>query len=1016
MYELHGQQLFTPGSTTKLLTEGTAMELLGADFRFRTRIYRTGQIDARGTLQGDLILVASGDPDLSGRIQADGSLQFENEDHSYDGNPDTRAVPGDPLAVLKELASQVAAHGVRQVSGRVLIDATMFPEGSRELGTGDVISAICVNDNIVDVTASPGRKPGDPLRLHISPETPYVTFVNETVTGDTGSKGSIQWASDVAKPDGSRTVTLAGSLPVAGPPILYAYSVPQPARFAQVAFVEALRAKGVKAALPALEEKPDFKMLGRSYTEENVVAEHLSPPLSEEVKLTLKVSQNLHASMMPFVLGSVLAKNVKDPEQAGYTLEHDFLAKAGLDLSGVSQADGAGGAASAFFTPDFMVHYLAFLARRNDFSLFKKALPILGKDGTLWNIEVNSPAAGNVFAKTGTYASFDALNQNMMLNGKALAGYMKTTDGRQLAFAIYVNAVSLPIDSGEPDKEAPDRMIGEALGQIATVIYSVPLLEPASFDVIIRHGHILDGTGSPWYAGDIGIRGDRIAAIGNLGQAEAKKVIDANGDIVSPGFIDMLGQSELPLLIDNRAQSKLTQGITTEITGEGASIAPQNEKTLAPLKAYFDHYHLTANWTTLDSYMRRLEKSGTPLNLGTYVGAAQVREAVIGEEDRAPTAAELEQMKELVAQAMKDGALGLSTALIYPPGSYAKTDELVALAKVAASYGGIYGTHMRNEGATEMAGIEEAISIGREAGLPVEIFHLKVSGKSRWGSMPRYVERIEAARDYGLDVRADAYPYVAGGGPLVASLPPWAQEGGVDKILDRLKGTQARTRAKQEMAVDQRGWENLYFESGGGAGVLISSVFNPALKSYVGKTVAEVARVEGKSELDALLDLILADKGQTEVMYFTMGEQDLTDALKQPWTSLCLDANELSLDGPLYEPHMHPRAFGSFPRFLGHYVRDQHLMPLAEAIRKITSMPAQREHLTGRGLIKVGFYADITVFNPSTIIDRATFADPTLLSQGIDDVLVNGQLEYDHSVLTGAMGGRPLRGPGWHGD
>jgi dihydroorotase/N-acyl-D-amino-acid deacylase len=414
--------------------------------------------------------------------------------------------------------------------------------------------------------------------------------------------------------------------------------------------------------------------------------------------------------------------------------------------------------------------------------------------------------------------------------------------------------------------------------------------------------------------------------------------------------------------------------------------------------------------------MRRLEKSGTPINLGTYVGAAQVREAVIGEENRVPTAAELEQMKAFVAQAMRDGALGLSTALIYPPGSYAATDELLALAKVAAHYGGIYATHMRNEGATEMAGVDEAIRIGREAGLPVEIFHLKVSGKPRWSSMPRFVERIQAARDSGLDVGADVYPYVAGGGPLVASLPPWLQEGGLDKILDRLHAADIRARAKREMAVDQNGWENLYYESGGGPGVLISSVFNPALKQYVGKTIAEVARMEGKTELDALFDLILADKAQTEVLYFTMSDKDLSYALKQPWTSLCLDANELSLDGPLFEPHMHPRAFGSFPRFLGHYVRDEHLVPLPDAIRKITSMPAQREHLIGRGLIKVGFYADITVFNPSTMIDRATYTDSALLSRGIDDVFVNGQLEYDHGEFTGATGGRALRGPGWNGE
>ena len=536
---------------------------------------------------------------------------------------------------------------------------------------------------------------------------------------------------------------------------------------------------------------------------------------------------------------------------------------------------------------------------------------------------------------------------------------------------------------------------------------------PGEYDLIIRNGHILDGAGGPWYAADIAIRDDRIAAIGKLDNAHAKRVIDATGRIVSPGFIDMLGQSETSLLIDNRSLSKLSQGITTEITGEGGSIAPQNEKTLDPMKPFLDQFHLTIDWTTLDGYFRRLEKSGTPLNIGTYVGAAQVREAVIGDDDRAPTPAELEQMKSMVADAMKDGALGISTALIYPPGHYAKTDELIALAKVAAQYGGIYGSHMRSEGASEMQAIDEAIRIGREGGLPVEIFHLKVIGKSRWGSMPRVVEKIDAARKSGLDIRANAYPYVAGGTALASCLPPWMADGGASKFLERLADSKIRERMKREMAVDHLDWENLYLDSGGGSGVLIAGVVNPALKKYDGKTVAQMAKAEQKSELDALFDFILADKAQTGALYFIAGESDLRYALKQPWTSLCLDAGELSLDGPLFEPHTHPRAFGAMPRFLGHYVRDEHLLPLPDAIRKMTSMPAQREHLTNRGLIKVGFYADITIFDSETIIDRATYTDPTKLSEGVDYVFVNGQLEYDHGKLTEAKAGKVMRGPGW---
>ena len=537
--------------------------------------------------------------------------------------------------------------------------------------------------------------------------------------------------------------------------------------------------------------------------------------------------------------------------------------------------------------------------------------------------------------------------------------------------------------------------------------------DPESFDVLIKNGKILDGTGNPWYSADLGIRADRIVAIGKLAAATSKKTIDATGRVIAPGFIDTLGQSEMALLIDNRALSKLSQGITSEITGEGGSIAPQNEKTLAALKPLLDHYKLTIDWTTLEGYFRRLQKQGTPLNIGTYVGAAQVREAVIGDDDRAPTPAELGQMKELVEQAMKDGAFGISTALIYPPGHYAKTEELIELSKVAARYGGLYATHMRSEGASEMAAIDEAIRIGREAGVPVEIFHLKVSGKPRWGAMVKVVEKIQAARDSGLDIRASQYPYIAGGTALASSLPPWVADGGGDKLLERLRDPNLRARIKRDMANDHADWENLYFDCGGGAGILLAGVENPELKKYDGKTVAEMAKAENKEELDALFDFILNDHAQTGALYFMASEEDLITGLKQPWTSIGLDASESPLDGPLFEPQSHPRAFGSMPRFLGHYVRDDKLMPLTEAVRKITSLPAQRQHLVGRGQIQVGYFADITIFDPATIIDRATYADSTKLSEGIDTVLVNGQIEFEHGALTGVNAGRPLRGPGW---
>ena len=431
------------------------------------------------------------------------------------------------------------------------------------------------------------------------------------------------------------------------------------------------------------------------------------------------------------------------------------------------------------------------------------------------------------------------------------------------------------------------------------------------------------------------------------------------------------------------------------------------------MKPFLDRYHLTVDWTSLAGYFDRLEKQGTPLNIGTYVGSAQIREAVIGDDDRAPTTAELQQMKSLVEQAMKDGALGISSALIYPPNIYAKTDELIELAKVASKYGGLYAAHMRSEGASEMPALAEAIRIGREANLPVEIFHLKVSGKPRWGTMKNVVAAIQNARDSGLDIAADMYPYPAGATALASALPPWVADGGVQKLLERLKDPAIRSRIKKDLAGDHPDWENLYYDCGGAAGVLIASAEKPELKQFAGKTLDDVAKIWKKSPEDALMDFVLADNAQTGAIYFMASEEDLRTGLSQPWTSIGLDAGEMSLDGPTYEPHTHPRAMGSMPRFLGHYVRDGHLLSLETAIRKITSLPAQREHLDSRGLLKPGHFADITIFNPETIIDHATFTKPDQLSEGIDYTIVNGQVEYENGKLTGVAAGRVLHGRGW---
>ena len=1012
VYALNPQKLVVPGSTTKLFTEGTALETLGADYRFHTRVYHTGSLK-NGTVDGDVVLVASGDPNLSGRIQPDGTLGFENEDHSY-GGKDSHGVGTDPLMVIRDFAQQVASKGVRRIKGRVLIDARLFPQGTRELGTGVVISPIVVNDNVIDVIASPGSTEGSPVQLKISPETSYLKFVNKATTGKADAKESFDYSDPQPAPDGSLTINVTGVLPLGLPPAMAAYPVPDPARFAQIVLVNALKAKGIDVKL-APNNDADFKTLEGSYRPENQLAEHVSPPLSQEVKVTLKVSQNLHASMTPYLLGAIVGHATKEIDQAGFDVEHEYLRKLGLDLTAASQSDGAGG--NAFFAPDFVVKYLTHMATSKDASIYHDALPVLGRDGTLAHIETGSPAAGHVFAKTGTYYVADALNKNLIITGKGLAGYMNTQDGDELAFAIYANNVSAPADPDQVQK-----IVGGALGEIASAAYSTrgsaktETTADAEYDVLIKNGHVIDGSGNPWFAADVAIKGDRILAIGRLENAHAKRIIDATGLIVSPGFIDMLGQSELQLLIDNRSFSKLSQGITTEITGEGQSIAPQNDRTLPALKPLEEQFHFQVDWKDLDGYFTHLGKTGTPLNIGTYVGAAQVREAVIGDDDRVPTPQELDEMKRLVAQAMQQGAFGISTALIYPPGHYAKTPELIELAKVVGQYGGLYASHMRSEGQSEMQAVDEALQIGREAKVPVEIFHLKVIGKSRWGSMPKIVEKIQAAREAGQDVRADMYPYVAGGTALASALPPWVADGGMDKLIERLHDPSIRTRIVQEItAGDHPGWENLYFDSGGASGVIIAGITNKDLKQFDGKTLAQIAEAQKKKPLEALMDLVIADKGQTGAIYFIANEKDLQYGLKQPWTSIGLDAGEASLDGPLFDAHGHPRAFGSMPRFLGHYVRDEHLMSMEQAIRKITSMPAQRESLERRGLLKEGFFADITIFDPAHIKDQATYEEPTKPSEGISYVLVNGQVEFEKGSVTGVKAGKALRGPGWAG-
>ena len=536
---------------------------------------------------------------------------------------------------------------------------------------------------------------------------------------------------------------------------------------------------------------------------------------------------------------------------------------------------------------------------------------------------------------------------------------------------------------------------------------------PPEYDLIIRNGRVIDGSGRPAFIADVAIKDDRIARIGSLRSARAKREIDARGQVVAPGFIDMLGQSEQYVLIDPRAMSKVMMGVTTEITGEGESIAPLNERILKEQEDFNRRFDLTVDWRTLDEYFNRLDKQGAGVNLGTFVGATQVREYVIGFDNRPPTIAELEQMKKLVADAMKEGALGVSTSLQYVPARFAKTDEIVELAKVAHKYGGIYISHQRSEANAIDDSMKEVFEIARRAHIPAEIWHFKTAYQKNWGRMPEMLRRIAAARRSGLKITANVYPYVAGSTSLSACLPPWAQEGGTDRMIARLKDPATRERLKTEISTDSKTWENIYLGSGGPSGILIGAVVNRDLESWQGKRLSEIASDQKKDPLDALFDFIIADHGQTGAIFFMMKESDMQAALKSPFVSICTDSGARATDGPLAGSKSHPRGWGTYPRILGKYVRDEKLMPLEFAIHKMTGLPASNVGLKQRGLLREGYFADITIFDPKTVIDRATFADPNQYPVGINFVIVNGQIEVDEGQRTAAEAGRVLRGPGY---
>jgi N-acyl-D-amino-acid deacylase len=553
------------------------------------------------------------------------------------------------------------------------------------------------------------------------------------------------------------------------------------------------------------------------------------------------------------------------------------------------------------------------------------------------------------------------------------------------------------------------------------ILCVLPILAPQTgladsarpFDLVITNGHIIDGTGSPWYSGDVGIRDGRIAAVGALSSAARTRTVDAKGMVVAPGFIDMLGQSEYTILVDPRLPSKIYQGITTEITGEGESVAPLNDAIIKARELTYQHYQLTVDWRTLGQYFARLEKQGIGINLASYVGATQVREMVLGYEDRQPDAAQLEQMKNLVREAMKDGAIGVSSALEYPPAPYAHTEELIALASEAAPFGGIYATHMRSEGAGIMQSIDETVRIGREAHIPAEIWHLKAGGKENWGRMPEIVAKINAARSQGVDISANTYAYTAWFNEMTAFVPPWVMDGGKDKLVERLKDPATRARIRKEMLEPTNSWDNEWQEIPGPEAVMIGVVQNPELRQFQGKRLSEVAKAWNKDPIDALFDFLIADQGFAYNAVFAMSEPDVVLGLQQPWVSIDNDSSGAAPDGILGQEHPHPRAYGTFPRILAKYVREQKALTLEDAIRKMSALAAQRMRLTDRGTLKQGMWADVVIFDPATIRDLATFDNPNQLSQGMQYVLVNGSPVIDEGKMTGKLPGKVLHGAGY---
>ena len=532
------------------------------------------------------------------------------------------------------------------------------------------------------------------------------------------------------------------------------------------------------------------------------------------------------------------------------------------------------------------------------------------------------------------------------------------------------------------------------------------------YDTIIRNGTIYDGRGGKPYTADVGIRADTIAFIGDLSAAKANYEVNAKGMAVAPGFINMLSWAITTLIEDGRSQSDIRQGVTLEVFGEGSSMGPLNEAMKAEMRQGQGDIKFDVAWTTLGQYLQHLQDRGVSCNVASFIGAETVRVHVMGEDDRDPTTAELDSMQALVRQAMEEGALGVGSSLIYPPAFFAKTSELIALCKAAAPYGGMYISHMRSEGNRFLKALEELITIAREAGVPAEVYHLKAAGKNNWHKMDSAIRRIERARAEGLQITADMYNYEAGATGLTSAFPPSLQDGGFGKLVERLKDPAIRAAMKKAMNTDAADWENLYYAAGSPEKVLLIDFNKDSLKKYVGKSLAEVARLRGQTVEDCAMDLIIQDSSRIGTAYFLMHEDNTRKQIALPWVSFGSDAGSYTTEGVFLKNSAHPRAYGNVSRLLGKYVRDEKIIPLEEAIRKLTSLPASNLKIKQRGVLQPGYFADIVIFDPATIQDHSTFDNPHRYSTGVQHVWVNGSQVLKDGEHTGAKPGRFVKGPG----